>query len=61
MIIIQTNPLPLHLKSAFFGFNAKQGKIRNFARFQIVTYQEANLCNPFNLSDKDNAQCLATW
>ncbi len=21
MIIIQTNPLPLHLKSAFFGFN----------------------------------------
>ena len=59
MIIIQTNPLPLHLKSAFFGFN--KAEYRTSLVSKIVTYQEANLCNPFNLSDKDNAQCLATW
>ena len=35
--------------------------IRGHGTVSYTHLQEANLCNPFNLSDKDNAQCLATW
>lgn len=51
--------LPLQSRIAFFCFNAKQGKIRNFARFQIVNSQATNFCKSFILNRKEDWECLA--
>lgn len=51
----------LQINKAFFCFNAKQCKIRNFARFQIVSIQAAILCKSFVLSKKEDWKCLEQW
>lgn len=42
----------LQINKAFFCFKAKQGKMRNFARFQIVSSQAAILCKSFVFNKK---------